>query len=172
MLLWWWQDAFLQGAITHYCIVMNGSNSGRNSFRIEVGTGSKEQDFVGEDSMIFWISSALYSSKLLNVEVAAGNLVLALDPPVDFRMDSIFSMTSSEHGWWQIWGRNVERNILERNKGKTIKKYGNSYWRNMGNMGRNIREKYGEIRWRKMKKKYGGIREKYERKYVGNGKIR
>ena len=64
----------------------------RNSFRIKVGTGSKEQDFVGEDSMIFWISSALYSSKLLNVEVAAGNLVLALDPLVDFRMDSIFSM--------------------------------------------------------------------------------
>ena len=37
-----------------HIIVMNGSNSGRrNSFRIEVGTGSKEQDFVGEDSMIF-----------------------------------------------------------------------------------------------------------------------
>ena len=36
-----------------HIIVMNRSNSGRNSFRIEVGTGSKEQDFVGEDSMIF-----------------------------------------------------------------------------------------------------------------------
>ena len=35
-----------------HIIVMNGSNSGI-LLGSRVGTGSKEQDFVGEDSMIF-----------------------------------------------------------------------------------------------------------------------
>ena len=67
---------------------VNGRTSGRNSFRICVGSGSNEQDLVGVAEIIFPISSVEYGSKLLKTAGDDGRLDSAGIPSVACRTDA------------------------------------------------------------------------------------
>ena len=90
-----------------YISTMNGRTSGRNSFRICIGSESNEQDLVGVAEIIFPISSAEYGSKLSKIAGDDGRLYSAGILSVAFRIDSTLLLKklrrSSTAGCFGLW---------------------------------------------------------------------
>ena len=93
-----------QTALVLHISTMNGRTSGRNSFRICVGSGFSEQDLVGIAEIIFSISSADSGSKLSKTAGVDSRLDSAGIPSVAYRTDSTLLLKklrrSSAVGWF------------------------------------------------------------------------
>ena len=71
---------------------MNGRSSDKNSFKICVGSGSSAQDLVAVAMIMFCMSSAVYSSNLLNTAGDGGRLDSTVTPSVACRTDVTLSL--------------------------------------------------------------------------------
>ena len=74
---------------------MNGNKSSMNSNSMDVGIGSKLQDFGFVDIINLLTSSTVYVLKLSNLDDESGSRVIGSEHPVDFRMSATFLMNKS-----------------------------------------------------------------------------
>ena len=70
-----------------------------NSNSMDVGIGSKLQDFGFVDIINLLTSSTVYVLKLSNLDDDGGSRVIGSEHPVDFRMSATFLMKKSSRSW-------------------------------------------------------------------------